>query len=98
MIYLTDFSTASKTQHGYYLAKISHTLHKSENQITMSDEIKKLYRNPRDKRIAGVCSGIAEYLNVDVTVVRILFLIALLCFGTGLGIYLIVWLLAPEKA
>ncbi|MBR3488692.1 MAG: PspC domain-containing protein, partial [Bacteroidales bacterium] len=52
----------------------------------MSEEIKKLYRNPRDKRIAGVCSGIAEYLNVDVTVVRILFLIALLCFGTGLGI------------
>lgn len=64
----------------------------------MSEEVKKLYRNPHDKRIAGVCSGIAEYLNVDVTVVRILFLIALLCFGTGLGIYLIVWLLAPEKA
>ena len=64
----------------------------------MSEEVKKLYRNPRDKRIAGVCSGIAQYLNVDVTVVRIIFLAALLCFGTGLGIYLIVWLIAPEKA
>ena len=64
----------------------------------MTDEIKKLYRNPRDKKIAGVCSGLAEYLGVDVTVVRILFLVALLCIGTGLGIYLIIWLLAPEKA
>ncbi len=64
----------------------------------MTDEVKKLYRNPRDKKIAGVCSGIADYLSVDVTVVRILFLIALLCCGTGLGVYLIIWLLAPEKA
>ncbi|MBO4600431.1 MAG: PspC domain-containing protein [Bacteroidales bacterium] len=64
----------------------------------MADEIRRLYRNPHDKRIAGVCSGIAEYLNVDVTVVRILFLIALICAGGGFWIYLIVWLLAPEKA
>ena len=64
----------------------------------MTDEIKKLYRNPRDKKIAGVCSGIAEYLSVDVTVVRIIFLVALLCCGTGFGIYLIVWLLTPERA
>ena len=64
----------------------------------MSDEVRKLYRNPRDKKIAGVCSGIAEYLSVDVTVVRILFLIALVCGGVGLWIYLIVWLVAPERA
>ena len=64
----------------------------------MSEEIKKLYRNPRDKRIAGVCSGLAEYLAVDVTVLRILFLIALVCGGFGLWVYLIIWLVAPEKA
>jgi len=64
----------------------------------MTDEIRRLYRNPRDKRIAGVCSGLAEYLSVDVTVLRILFLVALICGGFGLWIYLIVWLVAPERA
>ena len=69
-----------------------------KNDYIMSEEIKRLYRNPRDKKIAGVCSGIADYLSVDVTVVRILFLIALLCCGGGFWVYLIIWLLAPEKA
>jgi phage shock protein PspC (stress-responsive transcriptional regulator) len=59
---------------------------------------KKLFRKASDKKIAGVCSGIAEYLNVDVTVVRILFLIALICGSIGLWIYLIVWICAPERA
>lgn len=59
---------------------------------------KKLYRNARDKKIAGVCSGIAEYLGVDVTVVRILFLIALFFGSVGFWIYLIVWICAPERA
>ena len=47
----------------------------------MSEEptVKKLFRKATDKKIAGVCSGIAEYLNIDVAVVRIIFLIALLC-------------------
>lgn len=62
----------------------------------MSDSPKKLYRNIRDKKIAGVCSGLAEYLNVDVTVVRIIFLVALICGSLGFWIYLIVWCLAPE--
>jgi len=66
----------------------------------MSEEptIKKLYRKASDKKIAGVCSGLAEYLNIDVTVVRILFLVALICGSLGFWIYLIVWICAPEKA
>ena len=63
----------------------------------MTDTPKKLYRNSRDKKIAGVCSGLADYLNVDVTVVRILFLLALLCGSFGFWAYLIVWLCAPEQ-
>jgi len=65
--------------------------------IDMDDTTKKLYRNGADKKIAGVCSGIAEYLNIDTTVVRILFLIALLCGSLGFWIYLIVWICAPER-
>ena len=62
----------------------------------MSDNIKKLTRNVRDKRIAGVCGGLARYLDVDPNVVRIIFLIALLVVGGGLFFFFFIWLIAPE--
>ena len=62
----------------------------------MDEGYRKLTRSTTDRRIAGVCGGVAKYLNVDPTAVRIIFLIALL-FGTfGFWPYLIIWLLAPE--
>lgn len=63
----------------------------------MENNVKKLYRNSQDKKIAGVCSGLAEYFNVDTTVVRILFLTALVVFSFGFWLYVIIWLLTPEK-
>lgn len=58
--------------------------------------VRKLFRDPDGKRIAGVCSGLALYLGVDVVVIRILFLIALICGSAGFWIYLVVWIAAPE--
>ena len=57
---------------------------------------KRLSRSTTDRRIAGVCGGLAKYLNVDPTVVRIVFLVALLFGSLGFWAYLIVWLAAPE--
>lgn len=57
---------------------------------------KKLTRSTSDRRIAGVCGGLAEYLNVDPTVVRIIFLLALICGTLGFWAYIIVWICAPE--
>lgn len=57
---------------------------------------KKLTRSTSDRRIAGVCGGLAEYLNIDPTVVRIIFLLALICGTLGFWAYLIVWICAPE--
>ena len=60
------------------------------------DNYKRLTRSTTDRRLAGVCGGVAKYLNIDPTVVRILFLIALI-FGTfGFWAYLIIWIAAPE--
>ena len=57
---------------------------------------RKLTRSTTDRKLAGVCGGLAQYLNVDPTVIRIIFLIAML-FGTmGFWAYLIVWIAAPE--
>lgn len=57
---------------------------------------KKLYRSQKQRIIAGVCGGLAEYFNVDPTWVRLLFLILLLGFGATLIVYLILWLIVPE--
>ena len=60
-------------------------------------EQKRFYLSDTDKKIAGVCGGIAEYFAVDSLLVRIGFVI--LFFGAGCGIlaYLLLWLLAPRK-
>lgn len=57
---------------------------------------KKLYRKSNGKMIAGVCAGLADYLNIDVTVVRLLAAILILCAGSGLLIYLIAWIIMPS--
>ena len=56
---------------------------------------RKLFRDPDDKKIAGVCSGLALFLGVDVVLIRIIFLIALICGSAGFWIYLIIWIAAP---
>ena len=58
--------------------------------------MKKLYRSVSDKKIAGVCGGLAEYLNMDATVIRVLW--ALLSFsGAGLLAYIACALIIPEE-
>ncbi len=60
-----------------------------------SRAVKKLYRDPDDKKIGGVCSGIAAYCDIDVTVLRVIFLIALVCGSVGFWIYCIFWIIVP---
>lgn len=58
----------------------------------------RLYRDTNDKFIGGVCSGIAAYLNVDPTIVRILFaIITFGGFGLGFLAYIILWIILPGK-
>jgi phage shock protein C len=58
----------------------------------------KLYRSSSDKKIAGVCGGLAEYFNIDATIIRVIFILLLLPGGfPGFIPYVIVWLLAPVK-
>lgn len=58
---------------------------------------KKLYRSNDDKKIAGVCGGIAEYLNVDSTIVRLICLLMILGYGAGLLAYIIAAIIMPVK-
>lgn len=58
---------------------------------------KKLYRSREDKVIAGVCGGIGTYFSIDPTVIRLLWLFALLVGGSGFLIYVILWIIIPEE-
>lgn len=57
---------------------------------------KKLVRSA-NKKLAGVCGGLAEYFGLDASIVRIVWLICVLCGGFGLLAYLIMWIVMPEK-
>jgi phage shock protein C len=51
-----------------------------------------------EKKIFGVCSGLANYFDMDPTLMRIIFLVALICFGTGGLLYLILAIVMPDGA
>jgi len=57
--------------------------------------MKRLYRSRNEEMIAGVCGGLADYLNVDPTVIRLVFLLLFFAGGGGLFIYLILWVIMP---
>ena len=58
---------------------------------------RKLYRRRGDRMLAGVCGGLADYFRVDVTLIRVIFVVLAVMGGAGLVIYLAMWLLVPEE-
>lgn len=58
---------------------------------------KKLYRSRTDKKVAGVCAGLAKYLNMDVTVIRLIMVLLTLFVGGGLIAYIVCALVIPEE-
>lgn len=55
----------------------------------------RLYRDEQHKKIGGVCAGLAEYFNVDVSLVRVLFVLAMVLGGGGFLGYIILWIVVP---
>lgn len=64
----------------------------------MNNDMKKLYRSNNNKMICGVCGGIGEYLNIDPTLVRIIWAIcSVASIGIGALVYLIVAVIMPQE-
>ena len=57
--------------------------------------MRKLFKSTTDKKLFGVCGGIAEYFNIDSTIVRLIWAILAIWFGTGILIYIIAALVMP---
>ncbi len=67
-------------------------------QKTGSIDEKQVYRSPNNKMIAGVCGGLAEYFNIDATIVRLIYvLLSMASVGMGLIAYLVMALIFPER-
>lgn len=58
---------------------------------------KRLYRSRTDRRFFGVCGGLGDYFSIDPILFRLAFVMAVLFFGFGIGVYLIMWLVIPEE-
>lgn len=58
---------------------------------------KRLYRIPKEGMIAGICAGLGEYLDLDPTVIRLIFVLLAFGGGSGVLIYIIMWLIVPIK-
>jgi phage shock protein C len=58
---------------------------------------KRLYRSRRDGMIAGVCGGLAEYFDVDPSLVRLIVILTVFLGGAGLVLYIVAWLIVPEN-
>lgn len=57
----------------------------------------KLYRSERDKKIGGVCGGLADYFDIDVVLIRVAFVLLLLFGGGGFLAYVILWIVIPTR-
>lgn len=59
---------------------------------------KKLYLSDSNKKIAGVCGGLAEYFGIDATIIRIIWFVLAFGYGTGVLLYFAFWLIVPRES
>jgi phage shock protein PspC (stress-responsive transcriptional regulator) len=64
----------------------------------VTEQVKKLYRSEDDRMIAGVAGGLGEFLDIDSTIIRLIFAFSILLGGTGLLVYAVMWLIVPEAS
>ena len=64
----------------------------------MNQKVKRLYRSRTNRKIAGICGGLAEYFNVDATILRLFFILVVL-FSVGFGIiaYILTWIIRAKS-
>jgi phage shock protein C len=64
----------------------------------MSEKYKQLYRSRDERMVAGICGGLGEYLDIDPTIIRLIFVFGMVLTGSGLfWAYLIMMLVVPEE-
>ena len=93
-----DFEPMDDDQPAASAAAASSNQQQSTNNSYTATGHKRLFRDENNKTIGGVCAGLANYFNVDIIVVRIIFLVLFFAFGFGLLPYIIMWVAVPSSA
>ncbi len=62
------------------------------------EQRKKIYRSEKNRMIAGVCGGLADYFSVDPSLMRLFFILLTLVGGLGIVFYVLLWILAPRES
>jgi len=92
-----DMINQITTQLGMPDGKPENPTDNNENKEEKNMEpVKKLYLDVENRKLGGVCSGLAAYFDIDVTIIRIVFLALLLCGSFGFWLYIIIWIVAPK--
>lgn len=60
--------------------------------------MEKLYRSEKNRILGGVCGGLGTYLDIDPNIIRILWILFCLFYGTGILVYIIAWLILPNES
>jgi phage shock protein C len=60
-------------------------------------ETRKLYRSRSNRQVAGVCGGLAQYFGIDATLIRVLFVVLAVLGGSGIVLYLALWIIVPSE-
>jgi len=66
-------------------------------EIIQPENPKRLKRSNADKMIAGVCGGLAKYFEIDSTLIRLAFAFAAIWAGTGILVYVVMWIVVPKE-
>ena len=61
-------------------------------------DYKKLFKSRNDRKVAGVCGGIAEYIDIDSTLIRLVWVLLVFCAGTGFLAYIIAAIVMPDES
>jgi phage shock protein C len=64
---------------------------------TNMEATRKLYRSRSDRKLAGVCGGLAQFFSLDPTLIRVLFVVLAVLGGSGILIYLAMWIMVPKE-
>ena len=60
-------------------------------------ETRRLYRSRSNRQVAGVCGGLAQYFNLDATLIRVLFIVLAVLGGAGIVLYVAMWIIVPNE-
>ena len=66
--------------------------------VNQEPTYKKLYRSRKEKIIAGVCGGLAQYFGIDPSIVRIIFILLFFAGGAAFLAYIILWIIVPLES